>query len=296
MFTMCTKSGLPPGSLPKVLQTRSAAIWRHKAERFVAHATIGVGGTGGCHNGPRPAKPTDDDEPMRPNNNEPLLVRLLTNKTLVELAGPAALLLGLCMISVSLYMVSVSIWNLGRGSVGCKPGVPLTTVLNRGVKTAKRGVLVAEHVTVKNEDTRDTFSLIMLAVALGAGASNATGHSTTTTVISGLASFSFAVWASSRRRKAVEGNAHGASSIASGCLQPGGLTALLLAGADRTPRSLKAAAESAIASLCCRQLSELPGSRPSPKNAMQRRNSLHIRLPVAGVFLGSDSSEEKVSR
>ncbi len=41
----------------------------------------------------------------------------------------------------------------------------------------------------------------MLAMAVGAGVSNAAGQSTTTTVISGLASFNVARWATSRRRK-----------------------------------------------------------------------------------------------
>ena len=40
----------------------------------------------------------------------------------------------------------------------------------------------------------------MMAVAVGAGASNAAGQSTTATVISGLASFSVALWVSSRRQ------------------------------------------------------------------------------------------------
>lgn len=43
--------------------------------------------------------------------------------------------------------------------------------------------------------------MIMLAVAVGAGASNAAGYSTTTTVICGLARFSMAVWSSSKCRK-----------------------------------------------------------------------------------------------
>lgn len=40
-----------------------------------------------------------------------------------------------------------------------------------------------------------------MAVAVGAGASNATGQSTATTIISGIASFRMAVWATSRRHK-----------------------------------------------------------------------------------------------
>ncbi|BDA41593.1 hypothetical protein COCOBI_02-3740 [Coccomyxa sp. Obi] len=190
------------GSLPKLarmyvprMPTIIAARNRRPGGFLVpVHATSGGGGSGSCHGGPPPAKRTGDDDSKRPSSSKPLLA----NKTLVELAGPAAMLMGLCMISVSVYMVSVSIWNLGRGSVGCKPGLPLTTVLNRGIKTAQRGVLVAEHVTVKNGDA---FSKMVLAVAISAGASNVTGHSTTTTIISGLTGFGMAIWASSSKRR-----------------------------------------------------------------------------------------------
>ncbi len=50
-------------------------------------------------------------------------------------------------------------------------------------------------------EARETFSLAMMAMTVGAGASNAAGYSTTTAVLSGLASFSVASWSLSRRRK-----------------------------------------------------------------------------------------------
>ncbi len=50
-------------------------------------------------------------------------------------------------------------------------------------------------------DARDTFSMCLLATAAGAGVSHATGQDTTGTVLAGLASFSIAMWASSRCRK-----------------------------------------------------------------------------------------------
>ena len=60
----------------------------------------------------------------------------LTERWLGELAGPLALVLGM-------YMVSSSINNVVRGS-GHERGPPLTVVMGRGM-------LDAEHVTVKRE-------------------------------------------------------------------------------------------------------------------------------------------------
>lgn len=54
----------------QAVHTRKAATRRQKADGFVAQATVGSGGSGGCHNGPPPAKPTDSHNPMRPDGSK----------------------------------------------------------------------------------------------------------------------------------------------------------------------------------------------------------------------------------
>ncbi|BDA42151.1 hypothetical protein COCOBI_03-0360 [Coccomyxa sp. Obi] len=159
----------------------STAARSRKATSSRVLCSNGHGGGGGCPRGA--GKFTTPEEPGQPRKNKALAGKL-TFEEVSKLAGPTAFVAGLYCLTRGLDLRAVGQGRDYRGSL-------------------QEGERDSHALGPPPSETRDTFSLIMMAVVAGAGASNATGESTTTTIISGIAAFSMAVWASSRRRKGV---------------------------------------------------------------------------------------------